>query len=363
MLYLISQILILLILAGLVGLWVGWMIRGIHFKQRIEELQNEWASRFRSNEQEKSLARNEAQQLTEKYSVMQKRLQDTAKMITVLSQQRKNAQSVIDNDIAKIKDLSGKIEVLVEKIKRRDIRLKKYEHLLKTLSKLESDHKIRLQNSSETIQQLIEQMQGKSSEIEQLKSDMASISESQNEAQSLSKDVKEKYYELQAELRDREIKLELAREQLDKQKSNSSMLEHELELIRTQVTTVPANDLSTGVHKSKQPVWLLEKPEKTADDLQAIKGIGPVMQRLLNQVGIFHFNQLARMTETDVLWVADKLKTFPKRIKNDRWQQQAVELDLDRMNNGDLPLRDRSQKANTPDIKTKPKTTTKDKKT
>lgn len=342
MLYLISQILILLILAALIGLWVGWMIRGLHFKQRVEELQNEWASRFRSNEQEKSIAKNEAQKIMEKYSVMQKRLHDTAKMITLLSKQRKDAQSVIDKDIAKIKDLSGKIEILVDKIKRRDARLKKYEHLLKTLHKLETDHKARLENSSKTIQQLIEQMQDKSSEINQLKEDLNNISSSQNEAQSLSKDVKQRYYELQAQLRDREIKLELAREQLDKQQSNSSMLERELELIKNQVTTVPANDLSTNVHKSKQPVWILETPQGKPDNLQALKGIGPVMEKLLNEVGVFHYNQLARMTESDVLWVAENIKTFPKRIKNDRWQQQAVELDLDRMTNGELPLRDRS---------------------
>jgi len=342
MFYLISQILILLILAALIGLWVGWMVRGLHFKQRVEELQNEWAGRFRSNEQEKSIALNQSQQIMEKYSTMQGRLKDTAKMITLLTKQRKSAQVVIDNDIAKIKDLSSKIELLINKIKRRDERLKKYEHLLKALHKLETDHKIRLKSSSETIQQLIEQMQGKTSEINQLKQDLDGISASQNEAQSLSKDVKQRYFELQAQLRDREIKLELAREQLDKQQSNSSMLEHELELIKNQVTTVPANDLSTNVHQSKQPVWVLEKAEGKPDNLQALKGIGPVMERLLHEVGIYHYHQLARMTESDVLWVAEKLKTFPKRIKNDRWQQQAVELDLDRMTSGELPLRDRS---------------------
>jgi predicted flap endonuclease-1-like 5' DNA nuclease len=113
-------------------------------------------------------------------------------------------------------------------------------------------------------------------------------------------------------------------------------MEKELHVIQSQVTTSPANDLSINPEQSSRPVWILEAPDDKADDLQKIRGIGPVMERLLNEIGIYHYNQLARMNESDCLWIADRIKTFPKRIKRDRWQQQAVELDLDQLDQQEL---------------------------
>jgi len=38
------------------------------------------------------------------------------------------------------------------------------------------------------------------------------------------------------------------------------------------------------------------KPESTLDDLQQIRGIGPVISRKLNDAGVFTFAQLAELT-------------------------------------------------------------------
>jgi len=38
------------------------------------------------------------------------------------------------------------------------------------------------------------------------------------------------------------------------------------------------------------------KPESTVDDLQEIRGIGPVISRKLNDAGVFTFAQLAELT-------------------------------------------------------------------
>lgn len=76
-------------------------------------------------------------------------------------------------------------------------------------------------------------------------------------------------------------------------------------------TAVPGG--ATGAHES-------------ADDLKRVSGIGPVFERTLNEMGIYRYEQLARLTEQDLERVAARLATFPDRIVHDRWVEQAREL-------------------------------------
>jgi predicted flap endonuclease-1-like 5' DNA nuclease len=70
---------------------------------------------------------------------------------------------------------------------------------------------------------------------------------------------------------------------------------------------------------------LLIKPEGRADDLQRIVGIGPKLSKLLNDIGVWHFRQIASWTPTEVSWVNDKI-AFKGRIEREGWQKQAPRL-------------------------------------
>ncbi|WP_447603486.1 hypothetical protein [Nitrospira sp. Nam80] len=59
------------------------------------------------------------------------------------------------------------------------------------------------------------------------------------------------------------------------------------------------------------------------DDLKKIHGIGPVIERVLNRMGMYTFLQIAQMDQTDIVRVADKLNTFPDRIMRDNWIEGA----------------------------------------
>ncbi|MEX5218619.1 MAG: hypothetical protein NW701_12395 [Nitrospira sp.] len=59
------------------------------------------------------------------------------------------------------------------------------------------------------------------------------------------------------------------------------------------------------------------------DDLKKIHGIGPVIERALNRMGMYTFLQIAHMDQTDIVRVADKLNTFPDRIERDNWIEGA----------------------------------------
>lgn len=62
------------------------------------------------------------------------------------------------------------------------------------------------------------------------------------------------------------------------------------------------------------------------DDLKKIKGIGPVIEKKLNMLGIVSFKQISEFNEDAIDQIAHTLKFFPDRIKRDHWVQQAKEL-------------------------------------
>ncbi len=66
----------------------------------------------------------------------------------------------------------------------------------------------------------------------------------------------------------------------------------------------------------------LSAPDGKADDLTRIKGIGPKLREGLNQLGIYHFTQIAKWSATETAWVEDAL-SFKGRATREKWVMQA----------------------------------------
>ena len=64
------------------------------------------------------------------------------------------------------------------------------------------------------------------------------------------------------------------------------------------------------------------------DNLRLIKGIGPAIEKTLNELGIFRYHQIAEMTGYDIDRVAQRLKGFSSRIYREDWIGQARDLQL-----------------------------------
>jgi len=62
------------------------------------------------------------------------------------------------------------------------------------------------------------------------------------------------------------------------------------------------------------------------DDLKQIKGVGPAIEKTLNELGIFTLDQIAEMSEYDIDRVAKRLKGFRTRIYREDWIGQARSL-------------------------------------
>jgi len=62
------------------------------------------------------------------------------------------------------------------------------------------------------------------------------------------------------------------------------------------------------------------------DDLKLIVGIGPVLERMLHNLGVTTFRQIAHWSERDSAEFDARLPEFPGRIVRDQWVTQAREL-------------------------------------
>jgi len=62
------------------------------------------------------------------------------------------------------------------------------------------------------------------------------------------------------------------------------------------------------------------------DDLKLIVGVGPVLERMLHQLGVTTFRQIAYWSERDIDHIDAMLPEFPGRIRRDTWVTQAREL-------------------------------------
>lgn len=82
----------------------------------------------------------------------------------------------------------------------------------------------------------------------------------------------------------------------------------------------------TPAAKTAKPASVfLTKPKGTADDLTQIKGIGPKLSSALNDIGVFHFSQIAALKPADIAEINTKLR-FNGRIEREDWISQAKAL-------------------------------------
>ena len=74
-------------------------------------------------------------------------------------------------------------------------------------------------------------------------------------------------------------------------------------------------------HPFVRPV---EPDEK--DELTKIKGIGPCIEKRLNMIGIYTFQQLAELSPEMIDRVGAAIEFFPHRIVRDNWVGQALQF-------------------------------------
>jgi len=84
----------------------------------------------------------------------------------------------------------------------------------------------------------------------------------------------------------------------------------------------PAADAVEGTRPAN---LLTEARDGKADDLKKISGVGPKLEGLLHENGVFHFDQIASWGPAEIGYMDDKL-SFKGRIERDGWIDQAKQF-------------------------------------
>jgi NADH-quinone oxidoreductase subunit E len=76
----------------------------------------------------------------------------------------------------------------------------------------------------------------------------------------------------------------------------------------------------------KAPATLKAARKGGPDDLKLIWGVGPKMEKLMNSMGFYHFDQVAAWSDENLRWVDRRLEGFKGRARRDDWIGQARKL-------------------------------------
>lgn len=100
---------------------------------------------------------------------------------------------------------------------------------------------------------------------------------------------------------------------------------HPVSVSMPAIAPVPEVSRTAKHRPDPKPVGLPAPRAGGKDDLKLIKGIGPKIEQTLNGWGIFHFDQLAKLTKANAAWIDDQLG-FRGRVAREAWVAQAKAL-------------------------------------
>lgn len=289
--YLIVQILVFLILAGLLGFVVGWLLRGVRVKGEIESLDTRWRRSFSEVEAERDRFASEFTVAKESRGKLQSALSEAEKLAEARAAGLEQAEQARDQALAQLAE--GEQQA----------------------------------TSART------ELEAKSGEVAQLQTKLDRLQKAQKRADDLQKELDQ----ARATIKSMEDQAEaMASGRFAGAEARVSS--RALELAEEPPVTSPSPDDSAGTSTAAAssepaapaetpgtPPPALDAPEGTADDLKKISGVGPGIEKTLNKLGIFHYRQIAAFNPDNVAWVDQHLR-FKGRIEREKWIEQAKTL-------------------------------------
>jgi predicted flap endonuclease-1-like 5' DNA nuclease len=327
---------ILLIVALMIGAVVGWLLRsrrGVIEKATInagwqEQLEAQRSEHGRLIEQNKSLMEQNTQ-----YQASNK---DAKMRTSELADALKEAFERRDELQRQIKEIRSNLEVAVRQSDQLQNQASKGQGAEASIRERDEQiEKLRreLDNWQERLPPLIERYRQRNAEAEQLEAD---LEEARNKVSALESMVGSD------DTRVEPVDPEALGDNLD---ASNDPIDAAAEREETPEAADVADEPGIEGDGADEDAWdeadedELESPTEhdtddgpeqfgaiARDNLKLIKGVGPAIEKTLNEMGIFRFNQIAEMSEYDIDRVAHRLKGFRSRIYREDWMGQAREL-------------------------------------
>jgi predicted flap endonuclease-1-like 5' DNA nuclease/uncharacterized protein YoxC len=308
------------LLAGalIVGVILGWLVRGNRTVTEKSAINAGWQEQLKAqrNEHERLLDQNKS--LMDQNSQFQASNKDAKMRAAELSSALKETFERRDELQRQIKDIRGNLEAAVTQ---RD--------------RLQSDIANRVTKADD-----------KSAAIKDRDETIFNLSRELENWQDRLPPLIERYQQRNEDAEALEAELDVARDRI-------AALESMVGSDQTRVEPVDPEAMTDGLDASNDPIDETSnvavdfddaetRAEDSADpsdevvdnllngdardNLKLIKGVGPAIEKTLNEMGILRFNQIAEMSEYEIDRVAHRMKGFRSRIYREDWIGQARDL-------------------------------------
>lgn len=304
----ITPIHIALLLLAIVGSIGAWLLRGSRSRQEKTAINAGWQEQIQAQRTEHNRLVDQNRSLMDQISQFQAANQESRRRAKELADAAQEAYARRDDLQREIKEIRGSLETVLGQ--RDKLRSDMANHDDEKAASEEKDEKIfqlsrELESWHQRLPPLIERYRRRNEEALQLEADLAAA--------------RRRIAELEGEDNENQTRIEPVSDPAEltdgRDASNDSSREDDNSVARSEdAATVSGTDRALR------------------DDLQQIKGVGPAIEKTLNELGIYRLQQIADMTEYDIDRVAERLKGFHSRIYRENWIGQARELtDRDRL--------------------------------
>lgn len=318
MLFLIGEIIGYLVLAILLGMIGGWVLRGLMNQASTATVDERWRSRVEEAEALREKFRTERDQAVASIESLQGQLDTTEGKREM---QRAELAS-LRADLSEFSDTGDelsrtKAELLSLKQQLRSAR--------ETAANYRSQLELKARETAEYRLQYEKALQTLNANKKEHQDFLRSLESTPPTAPSTDKIIQELetlLSEREDEIRELEGRLSSPTDSSTGESLNQSI--DGFQSVKEPQLAGPRSQQQISV--DRQPDWLVDTNVDDADDLKMIKGIGPVLESTLNSIGVYYYAQISKMNNADIRWVSEQIGTFPKRIVQDKWVQQATAL-------------------------------------
>lgn len=290
---------VLLAASALIALIVGWFVRGLRAREERRAINASWKEQIREERDELERLKEQNKYLMEQNSAAQVSGREAIKRTRELSQSMQEAYQRRNDMRRKLKAIRGNLEIALNE--RNELKMNR-----------------RASDSSDVSEE-------KDDKIFQLSREL-------DDWQKRLPPLMERYRTRDAEATELRVQLSEANARIRELEAASDSAISRVEPVLDPEVLTDGHDASNDTIDTEQP----PVPESEAagehgktlrDDLQQIRGVGPAIEKTLNELGIYRYQQIASMSEYDIDRIARRLKGFHSRIYREDWIGQARELD------------------------------------
>lgn len=314
-----------------VGAIIGWVLRGNRSQQEKAAVSAGWLEQINAQRTEHDRLTDQNKGLMEQINQYQASNKDAKNRAKELSEAVQEAFARRDDLQREIKDIRGNLEVAMNERDQLQSNISSSTDVSAGLR--EKDARItklqlELENWQNRLPPLIEKFRQRNEDVERLEAELESALDRIVELES---ETNESHTRIEPvsdpdaltngrdASNDPNDDEEIEDDLTDESAANPALPEQEKEDDDVEVAD-DFSDVEDDEDESVEPV------NGARDKLQAIKGIGPAIEKTLNEMGIFRFHQIANMSEYDIDRIAKRLKGFRSRIYREDWIGQAREL-------------------------------------